>query len=66
VFFIYGKFDLTWQACHTYNVEAELVRQLVTEEYGLPYLQLETDYSTSDVEQLKTRAAAFIEMMDRS
>ncbi|NMA52025.1 MAG: 2-hydroxyacyl-CoA dehydratase [Peptococcaceae bacterium] len=65
-FQIDGVVDLTWQACHTYNVEAELVRQLVTEEYGLPYLQLETDYSTSDVEQLKTRAAAFIEMMDRS
>jgi benzoyl-CoA reductase/2-hydroxyglutaryl-CoA dehydratase subunit BcrC/BadD/HgdB len=61
-----GVVDLTWQACHTYNVEGELVRQLVRDKFGLPYLQLETDYSTSDVEQLKTRIAAFIEMMDRS
>ncbi len=55
--------DLTWQACHTYNVEAWLVRQEVKDKHGLPYIQLETDYSTSDVEQLKTRITAYIEMV---
>ncbi|NLY54172.1 MAG: 2-hydroxyacyl-CoA dehydratase [Firmicutes bacterium] len=53
--------DLTWQACHTYNIEAYAVGQLVRE-LGLPYLQLETDYSSSDVETLKVRIEALLEM----
>jgi benzoyl-CoA reductase/2-hydroxyglutaryl-CoA dehydratase subunit BcrC/BadD/HgdB len=58
-----GVVDLTWQACHTYNVEAELLRRHVRDNLGLPYLQLETDYSTSDLQQLKTRITAFIELL---
>ncbi len=58
-----GVVDLTWQACHTYNVEGELVRRAVKERFGLPYLQLETDYSNSDLQQLKTRVSAFLEML---
>lgn len=61
-----GVVDLTWQACHTYIVEGELVRRHVKDNYGLPYIQLETDYSTSDIEQLKTRISAFIEMLSGS
>lgn len=53
--------DLTWQACHTYNIEAYSVGQMVKEQ-GLPYLQLETDYSNSDVETLKVRIEALLEM----
>jgi len=58
--------DLTWQACHTYIIEGELIRRYISKNFGLPYIQLETDYSTSDVEQLKTRIAAFIEMLGRN
>ncbi len=54
--------DLTWQACHTYNVEAGLVRRFVQDK-GLPYLQIETDYSEADAEQLKVRIEAFLEML---
>lgn len=54
--------DLTWQACHTYNVEAGLVRRFVQGK-GLPYLQIETDYSEADSEQLKVRIEAFLEML---
>lgn len=61
-----GVVDLTWQACHTYNVEGELVRRAVKERFGLPYLQLETDYSNSDLQQLKTRIMAFLEMLNGS
>lgn len=61
-----GVVDLTWQACHTYIVEGELVRRYVKDNFGLPYIQLETDYSTSDIEQLKTRISAFIEMLSGS
>jgi benzoyl-CoA reductase/2-hydroxyglutaryl-CoA dehydratase subunit BcrC/BadD/HgdB len=61
-----GVVDLSWQACHTYIVEGELVRRHVRDNFGLPYIQLETDYSTSDIEQLKTRISAFIEMLSGS
>lgn len=61
-----GVVDLTWQACHTYIVEGELVRRYVRDNFNLPYIQLETDYSTSDIEQLKTRISAFIEMIGGS
>jgi hypothetical protein len=31
--------------------------------HGLPFLHVETDYSNSDVEQLRTRIEAFLEMV---
>jgi benzoyl-CoA reductase/2-hydroxyglutaryl-CoA dehydratase subunit BcrC/BadD/HgdB len=61
-----GVVDLTWQACHTYIVEGDFIRRYVRDNFGLPYIQLETDYSTSDIEQLKTRISAFIEMLNGS
>lgn len=57
--------DLTWQGCHTYNVEAFSVKKFVSETLGLPSLHLETDYSTSDTEQLRVRIEAFLEMARR-
>ncbi len=58
-----GVVDLTWQACHTYNVESFTVRSYVKEELGLPFIQIETDYSDSDLGQLKVRMEAFLETM---
>lgn len=58
-----GIVDLTWQACHTYNVEAFQIRALAEQEFNLPYLHLETDYSESDTEQLRVRIEAFLEMI---
>lgn len=55
--------DLTWQACHTYNIEAHDVAKLVKKK-ELPYLQLETDYSSSDVENLKVRIEAMLELIE--
>jgi len=60
-----GVVDLTWQACHTYNVEGELLNRQIKEKYDLPYLHLETDYSNSDLQQLQTRLGAFIELLNR-
>ncbi len=54
--------DMTWQGCHTYNVEAFSIKKFVQERLGLPYLHLETDYSAGDTEQLRVRIEAFIEM----
>lgn len=56
--------DLTWQACHTYNVEAETIRNFVQNDKKLPYLHIETDYSDADTEQLRVRIEAFLEMME--
>ncbi|MEQ8237172.1 MAG: double-cubane-cluster-containing anaerobic reductase [Syntrophomonadaceae bacterium] len=56
--------DLTWQACHTYNIEAHDVSKLVREK-GLPFLHLESDYSSSDLESLKVRIEAMLEMVDQ-
>lgn len=56
-----GVVDLTWQACHTYNIESFTVKNFVRDELDLPFLQLETDYSDSDVGQIKVRVEAFLE-----
>lgn len=58
-----GVLDMTLQACHTYAIETNKVRLFVTEEKGIPYINVETDYSQSDIGQLNTRVAAFIEML---
>jgi benzoyl-CoA reductase/2-hydroxyglutaryl-CoA dehydratase subunit BcrC/BadD/HgdB len=62
-FSVDGVVDLTWQACHTYNVEAFQVQKQVEDKYQLPYLHLETDYSESDTEQIRVRIEAFLEMI---
>ncbi|SNT03600.1 Benzoyl-CoA reductase/2-hydroxyglutaryl-CoA dehydratase subunit, BcrC/BadD/HgdB [Anaerovirgula multivorans] len=53
--------DLTWQACHTYNIESFTVKNFVKDQLNLPFLQIETDYSDSDVGQIKVRVEAFLE-----
>ena len=58
-----GVIDLTWQACHTYNVEAFGITEFVEETLGLPTLHLETDYAESDTEQLRVRIQAYLEML---
>jgi len=62
-FSVDGVVDLTWQACHTYNVESYSIGRFVEEKYHLPFLHLETDYSESDTEQLRVRVEAFLEMV---
>ena len=58
-----GVVDLTWHACHTYNIESHFIESLVKEKYGLPFLHIETDYSESDLEQLRVRVEAFLEIV---
>ena len=58
-----GVLEMTLQACHTYNVETLAIRRFVNEQKGLPYINVETDYSQADIGQLNTRIAAFIEML---
>jgi len=61
-----GVVDLTWQCCHTYNVEAYIVREHIAREHSIPVLHLETDYSDSDTEQLRTRIEAFLEIVPQA
>jgi len=63
-FHVDGVIDLTWQACHTYNLESYMVAKAVKDDIGLPFLHLETDYSQSDVETLRVRIEAFLEMIN--
>ncbi|GAU08634.1 double-cubane-cluster-containing anaerobic reductase [Desulfoplanes formicivorans] len=58
-----GVVDLTWQCCHTYNVESFSLREHVEQKHQLPFLHIETDYAQSDTEQLRTRIEAFLEML---
>ncbi len=50
------------QFCDPYTVEAFLISQELEKE-GIPFLYLETDYSTEDVGQLSTRVQALVEML---
>lgn len=52
----------TLQYCHTFNVEGALIEKELKKE-GIPIIRIETDYSESDNEQIKTRLEAFIEMI---
>jgi len=62
-FSVDGVIDLTWQACHTYNIEAFRINELVQETLNIPTLHLETDYAESDTEQLRVRIQAYLEML---
>ena len=59
-----GVLDLTWQACHTYAIESHSVKKYVENELGLSFIQIETDYSESDLGQIDTRVQAFLETID--
>ncbi|MHC4561971.1 MAG: 2-hydroxyacyl-CoA dehydratase, partial [Planctomycetota bacterium] len=53
--------ELIWQACLTYDVEADHTKRFVEEELGLPYLRIETDYSPSDSARIAVRVEALFE-----
>ena len=55
--------DVILTACHTYNVETLSIKRFVNDKKHIPYMSVETDFSISDIGQLNTRMAAFIEML---
>lgn len=57
-----GVIDIVLQACHTFNIESAKMGKML-DEMEVPFLKLETDYSTADSGQIETRIAAFIEML---
>ena len=57
-----GVIESVLTACHTFNVESAKMQRAV-ESAGIPYMKIETDYSTGDQGQIDTRIAAFIETL---
>ncbi|HQO15285.1 MAG TPA: 2-hydroxyacyl-CoA dehydratase family protein, partial [Smithellaceae bacterium] len=55
--------DVVLHACHSYNVESSRVKAHVEEKHKKPFLKIETDYSQSDVGQIRTRVEALLEMV---
>ncbi|MCP4134299.1 MAG: 2-hydroxyacyl-CoA dehydratase, partial [bacterium] len=48
--------DLILHACHSYNIESFKIGEHVKNNYdNISFLKIETDYSDSDVEQIRTR-----------
>lgn len=58
-----GVVEMILHACHTYSLESKQISKFCTDKKGVPYLSVETDYSSSDIGQLNTRIGAFIEML---
>ncbi len=57
-----GVIENVLQACHPFNVESSKMERAV-EGVGIPYMKIETDYSSGDQGQIDTRIAAFIETL---
>lgn len=57
-----GIIHYSLQFCHTYIIEAVRVREACVRE-GIPFLGIESDYSTEDTGQLQTRIEAFLEQI---
>ncbi len=53
--------EVIWQACLTYDVESQAVRELVRDRLKLPYLRIETDYGPSDSARIAVRIQATFE-----
>jgi benzoyl-CoA reductase/2-hydroxyglutaryl-CoA dehydratase subunit BcrC/BadD/HgdB len=57
-----GVIHFALQFCSPYQIEAPILERKV-EAGGVPVLRIDTDYSTEDVEQLRTRVEAFVEQL---
>ena len=59
-----GVIDVALQSCHPFNVESHKIKEFVVNKKHIDYMAIETDYSETDTEQLRTRFEAFIEMIE--
>ncbi len=58
-----GVVDVNLKFCNLYDTEGYFVEREL-KKAGIPVLGLETDYTDSDAQQLRTRISAFIEMLN--
>ena len=55
--------EVTLVACHPFNIEAHEVAKFVKSK-KLPYIHIESDFSTQDIGQIRTRIEAFLELVE--
>jgi benzoyl-CoA reductase/2-hydroxyglutaryl-CoA dehydratase subunit BcrC/BadD/HgdB len=53
--------DIVLQACHSFNIESYKVGEHVQKNHNIPFLKIVTDFSQSDVGQIRTRVEALLE-----
>ena len=58
-----GVVEMVLFACHTFAIEAHKTKKFIAEKLGLPYIRIDTDFSSSDSAQIQTRLEAFLEMI---
>ncbi|HAX53714.1 MAG TPA: 3-hydroxyacyl-ACP dehydratase, partial [Lachnospiraceae bacterium] len=58
-----GIIDVNLKFCNLYDTEGFLVERAL-KDAGIPVLGIETDYTDSDAQQLRTRISAFVEMLN--
>ncbi len=59
-----GVVEMILSGCHSVHMESVSVRNFVSEEKHIPYIDVVTDYSQGDIGQLNTRMSAFVEMLE--
>ena len=59
-----GVIDCNLKFCCLYDTEKFSVGRAL-KDAGIPVLQIETDYTDTDAEQLRTRIGAFVEMLNK-
>ena len=59
-----GVIDITLLACHTYNIESKMLKDYLQDNYEVPLVQIETDYTDADTEQIKLRVDSFLQMLE--
>lgn len=58
-----GVVDFTRQFCALFDIESYKVREIIKDKYNIPYIHITSDFSSSDIEQLRTRIEGFIEQV---
>lgn len=58
-----GVVEVILTGCHATGAESFYIRKFVCEEKHIPYISVDTNYSSSDFGQISTRLTAFIEMI---
>ncbi len=56
--------DFVLQACHSYNIESHKIGRHVRDKYDIQFLKIVSDYSESDIEQIRTRVEATMEKIN--